>query len=142
MRIMAEPIGAVRPSAYNPRQADPRRLDLIEISLRKLGFLAPIYADADGEILSGHQRHLVALRMGATHVPVFRVGALPLERRKAINIVFNRATNDFDISSTPGAATRELDGIDLKALAEAIPDKSPSSGEFLRCLAPARAKAG
>ena len=65
MRVTAEPVTMLRGSSYNPRQVDPRRLDLIELSLRKLGFLAPIYADADGEILSGHQRHLVAARMGA-----------------------------------------------------------------------------
>jgi len=106
---------------------------MIELSLRKLGFLAPIYADADGEILSGHQRHLVASRMGAKHVPVFRVGAMSLERRKALNIVFNRATNDFDISSTPGAATRELEDLDFHGLAEKIPDKDIASPDFMRC---------
>ena len=56
--ITLEPISAVAPSTYNPRSADAARLDLIELSLRKLGFLAPIYADSNGEILSGHQRHL------------------------------------------------------------------------------------
>lgn len=54
--IKIEPISAVNPSTYNPRTADPKRLNLIELSLRKLGFIAPIYADANGEILSGHQR--------------------------------------------------------------------------------------
>ena len=53
---LIEPLSAVNPSTYNPRTADPKRLDLIEFSLRKLGFIAPIYADANGEILSGHQR--------------------------------------------------------------------------------------
>ena len=61
--IKIEPISAVNPSTYNPRTADPKRLNLIELSLRKLGFIAPIYADANGEILSGHQRHFVATRM-------------------------------------------------------------------------------
>jgi ParB-like chromosome segregation protein Spo0J len=60
MNITLESIDAVRPSTYNPRSAVPERLDLIELSLRKLGFIAPIFADSDGEILSGHQRHLVA----------------------------------------------------------------------------------
>lgn len=58
--INLEAIEAIQPSTYNPRSADPERLDLIELSLRKLGFLAPIFADRNGEILSGHQRHLVA----------------------------------------------------------------------------------
>ncbi len=132
-----EPIDSVKPSTYNPRTADPARLDLIELSLRKLGFLAPIFADADGEILSGHQRHLVAERMGATRLPVFRTGKMELADRKALNIVFNRATNDFDFHSTPGRATKELQRLDLHKLAESIPDKAVDSAEFLRCMEPA-----
>ena len=128
MNITLEPIDAVRPSTYNPRSAVPERLDLIELSLRKLGFIAPIFADSDGEILSGHQRHLVASRMGATHVPVFRTKALDLDQRKALNIVFNRATNDFDFNSTPGRVTSELQSLDIEALAARIPDKEVGGG--------------
>ena len=122
MNITLEPIDAVRPSTYNPRSAVPERLDLIELSLRKLGFIAPIFADSDGEILSGHQRHLVASSMGATHVPVFRTKALDLDQRKALNIVFNRATNDFDFHHTPGKVTSELLSLDFQALADVIPE--------------------
>ena len=137
MNITLESIDAVRPSTYNPRSAVTERLDLIELSLRKLGFIAPIFADSDGEILSGHQRHLVASRMGATHVPVFRTKALDLDQRKALNIVFNRATNDFDFNSTPGKITRELESLDIQALAARIPDKEVGGDGFLRCLKPA-----
>ena len=63
-------IDSVKPSTYNPRTADPRRLDIIELSLRKLGFLLPIYSSEDGEIISGHQRHHVAKRMGLKKIPV------------------------------------------------------------------------
>lgn len=133
-----EPIEGICPSSYNPRSADPARLDLIELSLRKLGFLAPIYADATGEILSGHQRHLVATRLGAKFVPVFRTRALDLEERKALNIVFNRATNDFDWNSTPRKATEELATREIWKLAEAIPDKGLEGPGFARCLAPSQ----
>lgn len=44
------PIDSIRPSTYNPRQSDPRRLDLIELSLRKLGFIHPIFCDANGPL--------------------------------------------------------------------------------------------
>ena len=54
--IKLVPIDAVRASEYNPRRNDEKRLALTELSLRKLGFLLPIYADESGEILSGHQR--------------------------------------------------------------------------------------
>ena len=137
MNITLEPIDAIRPSTYNPRSAISERLDLIELSLRKLGFIAPIFADDDGEILSGHQRHLVAERMGASHVPVFRTKALDLDQRKALNIVFNRATNDFDFHHTPGKVTAELESLDIQALAARIPDKEVGGDGFLRCLRPA-----
>ena len=65
--IKLVPITDVKASEYNPRKNDEKRLALTEMSLRKLGFLLPIYADTSGEILSGHQRHLVATRMGFTH---------------------------------------------------------------------------
>ena len=68
--IKLVPIDAVQASEYNPRRNDEKRLALTELSLRKLGFLLPIYADESGEILSGHQRHLVASRMGFRQIPV------------------------------------------------------------------------
>lgn len=95
MKPVLTPIGDLRPSAYNPRKADEERLNLVELSLRKFGWLLPIYADVNGEILSGHQRHLVASRMGAKAVPVVRTPQMPVERRMGINVLYNRATNDL-----------------------------------------------
>ncbi len=97
MKINIEllPIDAVNPSAYNPRLADKQRLEILELSLRKLGFIHPLFADADGELISGHQRHLCACRIGLKQVPVIRIGKISLEERKAINIAFNRGTNDM-----------------------------------------------
>lgn len=51
------PIGDIEPAEYNPREADPHRLDLIKISLTKLGFILPLYARPDGRILSGHKTY-------------------------------------------------------------------------------------
>ena len=136
--IKIEPLSAVNPSTYNPRTADPKRLDLIELSLRKLGFIAPIYADANGEILSGHQRHFVATRMGLKNVPVFRIPAMELQKRKALNIVFNRATNDGDICQTPLKAKRILETLNLSELANSISDKELESKEFFRCAYPCK----
>ena len=72
-RIELLPVSALRPALYNPREADAERLELVRLSLRKLGFLLPLVATTDGEILSGHQRHAVAVDMGITRVPVLRV---------------------------------------------------------------------
>jgi len=128
------PITAVRPSTYNPRETVPERLELIELSLRKLGWLIPIYATPDGEILSGHQRHLVAQRMGLEVVPVERVRPMRLAERKAVNIVFNRATNDLDRADTPAALTERLTRSGIIDLAATRPDLAPDDPRFYRCL--------
>jgi hypothetical protein len=129
-------IDDIRPSTYNPRQADPARLDLVELSLRKLGFVLPLFADADGELLSGHQRHHVATRMGATRVPVAFTKAMDLNKRKAVNILFNRATNDFATTDSSKSITQRLMGLDLPSLAAKVPDKSLTSDDFGRTLNP------
>lgn len=126
------PIDKVYPSAYNPRITDPQRLALISLSLRKLGFLLPLYADANGELLSGHQRHLCAMRLGLTHVPVEHTRPMDLEQRQATNVVFNRATNDMDRDTTPKSLVEALERSDVYTLADALPDKSGDG--FYPCL--------
>lgn len=127
-------VNEIAPSAYNPRVADPERLDLIELSLRKLGFLLPLYATPDGEIISGHQRHHVACRMGATQVPLAITRPMDLAERKGVNVVFNRATNDLGQSDTVEKINNQLKAADVRKLAEAIPDKEVDSPEFFPCM--------
>ncbi len=134
MNIEICDINDVRPSTYNPREADSGRLSLIELSLRKFGFLLPIYADNNGEILSGHQRHLVAQGMGAKRIPVVRIKNLELSKRKAINIVFNRGTNDFRMADDTKKVTLELNGYYLLGLLDSIPDIDVNNSEFFPCL--------
>ena len=117
------PIDGVYPSAYNPRIADPKRLELIALSIRKLGFVLPIYADANGEILSGHQRHLVAKELlHLTHVPVSYTRSMDLEERRAVNVVFNRATNDLHAGDLPKTLTEALERSNVYEIAESLPD--------------------
>lgn len=124
----------IEPSTYNPRVADPARLDLIELSLRKLGFLLPLYATPDGEIISGHQRHHVACRMGAKQVPLEVTRSMDLAERKGVNVVFNRATNDLGQSDTVAKINEQLKATDVRKLAECIPDKEVNTPEFYPCL--------
>lgn len=127
-------VESLTPAAYNPRISDPARLNLIELSLRKLGFLLPIYCDAEGGILSGHQRHLVAARMGCKQVPV-KVVDLRYERTaKAINIAFNRGTNDMGISDTTSSLIGALERFDISGLAERLPDLQPDTPGFFPVL--------
>jgi len=115
---------------------------VLELSLRKLGFVLPIYADPSGEILSGHQRHLVATRIGCEHVPVFRVPSYPLDVRKAINIGFNRGTNDMRPTDTPADMTEALARAGIEQAAASLPDLDPASPEFFPCTAAEDAPVG
>lgn len=127
-------IDEVNASAYNPRTSDPKRLDYIELSLRKLGFLLPLYADQNGELLSGHQRQLVSRRIGITSVPVEYVPHKSLEERKKWNIAFNRATNDLKRSDTSASVTEKISKIDVFQIASHIPDVDINSDELFPCL--------
>lgn len=133
MTVRIVPVASINPSTYNPRTADPRRLDLLEVSLRKLGWLLPIFADKHGEILSGHQRHHVACRMGLLEVPVVFTEPMDLALRKAVNIAFNRGTNDMRVVDTPKTLTQALERSRVHELAARLPDLDPSSPEFMRC---------
>lgn len=133
MRLV--PIASVQPSTYNPRKSDADRLDMVRLSLQKLGFLLPIYATPTGEIISGHQRHYVADQMGVKRVPVAYIErSMTLDDRKALNIVFNRATNDMDRESTTATVSRELALSDARALAAELDDIPLDKPEFCRCM--------
>ncbi len=125
---------SVRPSTYNPRTADSERLDLVKLSLQKLGWLLPIYADRTGEILSGHQRHLVATEvLGSKKVPVCFTKALDLDERKAINIAFNRGTNDMASNHTSRTLKEAILDAGVYQLANDLPDRDLSSTDSFRC---------
>ena len=128
------PVSALRPAFYNPREADAARLELVRLSLRKLGFLLPLVATLDGEILSGHQRHQEAVGLGATRVPVMRVD-VPETQRRGINILFNRATNDIAVQDTERDMGKALSGADVRALADKLPDIPVDNPAFYPCMA-------
>lgn len=135
MKPVLTPIGDLTPSAYNPRKADAERLDLVELSLRKFGWLLPIYADGNGEILSGHQRHYVASRIGATMVPVVRVPVFKVDRRMGINVLYNRATNDmYKTRSTKELKDDLFQKIDEINRIKSLPDIPVDSPEWYPVL--------
>ena len=132
--IKLVPIDDLRASEYNPRRNDEKRLAYTELSLRKLGFVLPLYADESGEILSGHQRQFVARRMGFTQVPVEYVSGKELGERKAVNILFNRATNDLQKQDTCDIIKHRLYEMDVESMAAALPDIEPGSRESFPCV--------
>lgn len=116
------PITSLRPDETNPRIADPARLGLLRLSLKKLGFVMPLFVDTNsGLLLSGHQRLRVSGELGFKQVPVMRI-AIKESDIKGVNILFNRATNDFTAFDTGSKAHGQLDLDTVLAQAEELPD--------------------
>lgn len=134
MDIKLVKIDAIKPSTYNPRERDLKRIKLIKTSLKFLGWLLPIYATDDGEIISGHQRHYAAKQMGCKFVPVVFLGSMDLQKRKALNIVFNRGTNDIHRSETTKELTEKFKQIDVIALAKKLKPIKFTDPKFYRCM--------
>ena len=127
-------IDALSPAAYNPRTTDPGRLALVALSLRKLGWLLPVYITGQGEILSGHQRVLAARSLGASLVPVEVLDISPRDAVK-VNILFNRATNDLSISDSTTRLCARVRGSRPEEMAEGLPDVDLNTPAAWPCLA-------
>ena len=116
----------------NPRKPDAARLGLLRLSLSKLGFIMPVYATADGMLLSGHQRYTVASDLGFKKIPVETV-TLADKDIKGVNILFNRATNDFTAFDTGSNSKERLSLDDVIAAAEDLPDFEGENWLALSC---------
>ena len=114
-------LNLIYPDESNPREADDVRTHLLRLSLRKLGFIQPIFLNQDGLILSGHQRHSAALDIGYETAPVETVEISDKDRR-GINVMFNRATNDFTAFQTGSSQRDSIEIADLMAMAEEMDD--------------------
>lgn len=120
------PLDQLQPSTYNPRTADPDRLKLIRLSLDTLGWLHAIYATKAGEIVSGHQRHHVAVEAGYSVAPVVTLPDMPLDERKTVNLAFNRGTNDMSFTDTSRQLAERLDRPAIEQLAQHLgPTRDP-----------------
>lgn len=130
--IMLVSASSLTPAVYNPRKADIARLNLVHLSLQKLGFLLPLLVTPEGEILSGHQRHRVAVDMGATLLPVIELN-VPAEKRRGLNILCNRATNDIPVTSTERDMQAALLHAQVETCAAILPDIMPDTEAFWTC---------
>lgn len=126
--IQSVPIEDLHPDEENPRKPDEVRLALLRLSLQKLGFILPVHANAHGLILSGHQRHTVAESLGYESLPA-ELHDLTERQQHGINLLFNRATNDFNAFSTGSTAKEALSLEDLVQQAEEFEDYVDTYGE-------------
>lgn len=129
-------ISTVRGASYNPRATDPDRLEIVKLSLRKLGWVLPAYATDAGELASGHQRKMAATELGAKRIPIKRLPSVDYDQRRAVNLLFNQATNDMLASQRTDDLTGRLFAQmeEIVERASAIPDMDLDSDEAFRCV--------
>ena len=132
-KAVAVPIASLRPDTANPRKPDQARMALLRLSIQKLGFIMPVYSTKDGMLLSGHQRLTVATSLGIKHIP-----AIVVELKEAdiqgINILFNRATNDFSAFDTGHNSSGRMHYADVLEAAEKLPDFDGEDFHALRVV--------
>lgn len=120
-KVEAVPLADLHPDETNPRKPDQARMALLRLSIQKLGFIMPVYATEDGMLLSGHQRLTVSKSLDREAIPTMRV-TLKDSDIKGINILFNRATNDFSAFDTGLKASERMHYADVLEAAESLPD--------------------
>lgn len=127
-------IDEVYPASYNPRERDRERIELLKLSILKLGFLLPIYANQDKGILSGHQRQQAARELGIKQIPVEFLNCDDEGKEMMINIAFNKGTNDFSKNAITFEVNQELKEQlkEIGDLINRIPDKKDD--EMFPCM--------
>lgn len=98
MKIQVKPLSFLKPAEYNPRKdlqpGDPE-WEKIENSIRAFGYIQPILINADGTIISGHQRFKIMQHLGYEEVQCVIVD-VDKETEKAMNVAMNKIDGDWD----------------------------------------------
>lgn len=83
-------------AGYNPRKISDDEMAKLEASIERWGFVQPVIARADGEVVAGHQRLAAAIRMGVKKVPVLTVEDLDDNEARLLNIALNKISGEWD----------------------------------------------
>lgn len=104
------PIENLIPYELNAKKHDPDQVSRIAKSIERFGWDQPIVVDRHGVIIKGHGRHLAAIDLGRTHVPVLQRKDLSPEEVQAARLADNRvAISDID----PEKLRADLDSLGL-----------------------------
>lgn len=90
MQVERWEIGQVKPYERNARKHPTHQVEALAASITEYGWTVPLLVAADGELIAGHGRHLAALMLKITHVPVIVADHLTAEQRQAYRLADNR----------------------------------------------------
>ena len=74
----------------NARVHTEEQLRQLQASITEFGFTNPLLVDEADEIIAGHGRQTVAIRMGLTEVPFIVLAGLSDEQKRALRVADNR----------------------------------------------------
>lgn len=97
MEIQQVKIKDLKNAEYNPRKISDFDLKALKNSIKEFGFVEPVVANKNNQVIGGHQRVKAAQALGIESVPVFYID-LPAEKEKILNLALNRIHGDWDIA--------------------------------------------
>ena len=96
MTIEEVDIDLLRPDPANPRRISDEQLEALTRSLKEYGFVQPVLARReDNVVIGGHQRLLAARRLGYKTVPVTFLDLTP-EQARLLNLSLNKISGEWD----------------------------------------------
>ncbi|MPZ51029.1 MAG: DNA methylase N-4 [Dehalococcoidia bacterium] len=94
--VVEVPIDDLRPDPANPRRIADDQSEALTRSIQTFGFLQPMLARLeDRVVIGGHQRLLVARRLGYKTVPTIFLD-ITREQARVLNLALNRISGDWD----------------------------------------------
>jgi len=89
-------IERLHPDGANPRKISDAEIESLTRSIMEFGLIDPIIARRDdGMVIGGHQRLVVARRLGLKMVPVVFLD-ISVERGRLLNVALNNISGAFD----------------------------------------------
>jgi len=93
-------ISELKPSEYNPRQANEKETKDLAESIRRFGMVDPLIVNSAPNrrnvVIGGHFRLKVARDMGIKTVPVVYISIPDIEREKELNLRLNRNQGEWN----------------------------------------------
>jgi len=88
------PIDSLLPYARNARTHSADQVNKLAASIQEFGFLNPVIADSDGNIIAGHGRVMAAKQLGLPQIPVIQADHLTPDQQRAYILADNRLALD------------------------------------------------
>jgi hypothetical protein len=95
MKTIQVPVGTLLESLYNPREITDHDFNALKDSIKEFGFVEPVVANKNNQIVGGHMRWRAAKDLGMETVPVVYVD-LPPEKEKILSLALNRISGRWD----------------------------------------------